>query len=74
MRTIIDVISNANGDMTLLDDVDDRIVEELHKLAKVSVATWAQHRETATDREARRDPDLNFARKKPRATPGRAAR
>jgi hypothetical protein len=58
------VISNANGDMTLLDDVDERMVEELHKLGKVSVTTWAEDREKTTEQEARCNQDLHFARKK----------
>jgi hypothetical protein len=62
VRTIIDVISNANGDMTLIDGDDERMVQEFHKLGKSSINTWDEDREKTTEQadEFRREDSRPF--------------
>ena len=64
--SMIDVMNNANGDMNLVDDADERMVEELRKLGKTAMTTWAEERVEAADKQAITGSDMRRERKKKR--------
>jgi len=42
MARIIDIAENANGDLIRADDVEERVTEEIQKLAQEVIQGWAE--------------------------------
>lgn len=59
-RTVMD----SDGDLKEADAAEERIVEEMRLLGRVTMQEWAEHQVAATEREIRKQPQMHRQGKK----------
>ena len=68
---ILDIVENAAGDASKADDAEERVAQELQRLGRQALQSWAERKQHIVQAECEARSDL--ARKEKKSSTGTAA-